>query len=118
MSVILDGVCKTLDKDFNFISVVAEIMKEEKAAFKILKRRLLDLPQRIQKVVSDYIGLPDLIKNANRPIEVKRKANYSSAIIASGFLISGAILITSTIYGVILFAGGAIFAALSFRTNL
>jgi predicted unusual protein kinase regulating ubiquinone biosynthesis (AarF/ABC1/UbiB family) len=118
MSVILDGVCKTLDKDFNFISVVAEIMKEEKAAFKILKRRLLDLPQRIQKVVSDYISLPDLIKNANRPIEVKKRPNYSSAIIASGFLISGAILITSTIYGIILFAGGAIFAALSFRTNL
>lgn len=118
MSVILDGICKTLDKDFNFIGVVADIMKEEKAAFRILKRRILDLPQRIQKIVSDYISIPELIKNLNRPAERKRKMDYSSAIIATGFLISGAIMISSSIYALVLFAGGVIFAVLSFRTNL
>ncbi|MGC8561919.1 MAG: ABC1 kinase family protein [Thermoplasmata archaeon] len=117
MSVILDGVCKTLDKDFNFISVVADVMKEEKAAFRILKRRIFELPQRIQKLVSDYMSIPDLIKNVNRQPQKKRRADYSSAIIASGFFISGAIMISNTLYGVIPFAVGVVFAVLSFRSN-
>ena len=115
MSVILDGVCKTLDKNFNFIEVVAEIMKNEKAAFKVLKRRILEIPKRIEKLLNDYLSIPELIRNINRTQPKKKSPNYSSAIIASGFLISGAIIITTTLYGLVLFAGGTIFAALSFR---
>ena len=116
MSVILDGVCKTLDENFNFVSVVGEIMKEEKAPYKILKSRILDLPNRIQKLVTDYLSIPDLIKNLNRPQPRKKNLNYPSAIIASGFLVSGAIVITSTLYGIVLFVGAAVFAVLSFRS--
>ncbi len=116
MSVILDGVCKSLDPNFNFVEVVADIMKEEKATYKILKSRLFELPKRIQKIINDYLTLPDLVKNITRGQPRKRERSYQNAIIASGFLVSGAILVTTTIYAVILFAGGALFAALSFRT--
>ncbi len=115
MSVILDGVCKTLDPKFNFVEVVAEIMKDERAAYKVLKRRILELPQRVQKLVNDYLSIPDLIKNINRPRQRERNHNYPSAIIASGLIVSGAILITHPIYGLLLFIGGIVFVALSFR---
>lgn len=114
MSVILDGVCKTLDKDFNFILVVADIMKDERAAYKILKRRIFELPKKIQKIVNDYLIIPELIKNINRP-QPKKNTNYSSAIIASGLLVSGAVVLTNTIYGLVFLAAGAVFIALSFR---
>jgi predicted unusual protein kinase regulating ubiquinone biosynthesis (AarF/ABC1/UbiB family) len=116
MSVILDGVCKTLDPNFNFVEVVVEIMKDEKATFKILKRRIFELPKRIQKIVSDYLSIPELIKNVSRNQPKRKSPNYPSAIIASGFLISGAILITNTLYGLVLFAGGVVFAGLSLRS--
>jgi predicted unusual protein kinase regulating ubiquinone biosynthesis (AarF/ABC1/UbiB family) len=115
MSVILDGVCKTLDPSFNFVDVVADIMKEEKASYKVLKRRLFDLPKKIQKIVNDYLSIPELLRNTVKVQPRKKEPNYPSAIIASGFLVSGAILITSTVYGVLLFVGGVIFVALSFR---
>lgn len=116
MSVILDGVCKTLDQNFNFVEVVVEIMKDEKATFKILKRRIFELPKRIQKIVSDYLSIPELIKNVSRNQPKRKNPNYPSAIIASGFLVSGAILITNTLYGLVLFAGGVVFAGLSLRS--
>ncbi len=116
MSVILDGVCKTLDPKFNFVEVVTEIMKDEKAAYKVLKRRILELPKRIQKLVDDYLSLPDLIKNISRPQQKERNANYPSAIIASGLIVSGAILMAHPVYGILLLIGGAVFVALSFRT--
>jgi len=115
MSVILDGVCKTLDKDFNFIEVATEIMKDEKAPRKILKRRILEYPRRIQKLINDFLSIPELIKNLDRQSRRKKRVNYSNAIIASGLLISGAIVIYSSIYGLILFAGAAVFAGLTFR---
>ncbi len=115
MSVILDGVCKTLDSNFNFVDVVVDIMKEEKATYKILKRRIFELPNRIQKIVSDYLSIPELIKNATRIQPRKRDRNYPSAIVASGFMVSGAILTATTIYGLLLLTGGALFAVLSFR---
>lgn len=115
MSVILEGVCKTLDKNFNFILVVADIMKEEKAGYKILKKRILELPNRIQKLVTDYLSIPELIRNLNRPQPKKKEPNYPAAIVASGLLVSGAIVISSTIYGLLLFAGGAILAGISLK---
>jgi predicted unusual protein kinase regulating ubiquinone biosynthesis (AarF/ABC1/UbiB family) len=116
MSVILDGVCKTLDSNFNFVDVVVDIMKEERATYKVLKRRIFELPNRIQKIVSDYLSIPDLIKNVTRIQPKKREPNYPSAIIASGFMISGAILVTTTVYGVLLMVAGALFAVLSLRS--
>ncbi|MEM0136076.1 MAG: AarF/UbiB family protein [Thermoplasmatales archaeon] len=116
MSVILDGVCKTLDRDFNFIQVVSEIMKDEKAAYKILKRRIFEFPSRLQKLVSDYLSIPELIKNVRRPIQNAKRVNYSAAIVASGLIVSGAILITNTLYGIILFVGGAILAGIALRS--
>lgn len=115
MSVILEGVCKTLDENFNFILVAADIMKDERATFKILKRRILELPERVQKLIDDFISIPDLIKNLNRPTKQKSGTNYPSAIISAGLLVSGSIVISSSIYGLALFAGAAVFAFLSFR---
>ncbi len=115
MSVILDGVCKTLDEKFNFIEVVQEIMKEEKAGLKIIKRRIVSFPERVEKVISDFLSIPDLVRNLNRQQRMKNGANYSSAIISAGLLVSGAILIDKSIYALILFGVGAVFAALSFK---
>jgi len=83
-----------------------------------LKRRIFEIPKRIEKLVNDYLSLPELVRNISRTQPRKKSANYSSAIIAAGFLVSGAIIITTTLYGLVLFAGGAIFTALSFKISL
>lgn len=115
MSVILEGVCKTIDPQFNFVSVVMEIMEEEHSSWEILKNRILGIPEAVEKVVRDFLDIPELLRNLNRKNEVKSNHNLSSPIIASGFLISGAILIGKPLISIIMFLAGIVFIALSIR---
>lgn len=115
MSVILEGLCKTLDPQFNFVSVVMEIMQEEHSSWEILKKRILGIPEAVEKVVRDFLDIPELLRNLNRKSETKSNYNLSSPIIASGFLISGAILIGKPILSGIMFLVGIVFIALSLR---
>lgn len=116
MSVILEGVCKTLDKDFNFVETVSEIMKEEKASYKILKSRVMNFPERAEKVFRDFLSIPDLLKNLNRSNHKSTNGNYSTAIIASGLLIAGSVLISRPLLAGIFFAAAIIFVVFSFRS--
>jgi predicted unusual protein kinase regulating ubiquinone biosynthesis (AarF/ABC1/UbiB family) len=116
MSVILEGVCKTLDSNFNFIDNVAEIMKEEKATYKILKSRLFSLPERISNSLQDFLSIPELLRNLNRPKKNENNHNYSSAIIASGLIVAGSVSLTKPVIAIVFFAVSVIFIFLSFRT--
>ncbi len=115
MSVILEGVCKTLDEKFNFVSVVMEIMEEERSSWQVLKNRILGMPEAIEKVFRDFLDIPELLRSINRRENKEKKGNITSPIIASGFLISGSILLQRPEYSAIMFAGALIFIVISFR---
>ncbi len=115
MSVILEGVCKTLDKDFNFVSVVMEIMEEEHSSWEILKKRIMGIPASVEKTIRDFLDIPELLRNLNRRNMNNKNYSISSPIIASGFLISGAILINRPLPSAIMFVLGIVFIVFSFR---
>ncbi len=114
MSVILEGLCKTLDRDFNFVSVVMEIMEEEHSSWEVLKKRITKIPAKISKTIRDFLDVPELLRNLNRKNVQKENSNISKPIIASGFLIAGAILINKPVFAGVMFVIGFIFIILSF----
>jgi len=116
MSVILEGVCKTIDPDFKFIRVAAEIIQEEHATLKILKRRILDFPGRIQKVVSDFTDIPELVRNVNRSLYRRKERNYSPAILSAGLFVAGALLLNRLWLSIPFFLAGLILALFSLRS--
>ncbi len=115
MSVILEGVCKTLDKQFNFVSVVMEIMEEEHSSWEILKKRILGIPGSVEKTIRDFLDIPELLRNLNRRNAKTNNYNISSPIIAAGFIISGALLINRPTLSAPMFVIGIIFIIISFR---
>ncbi|MGC8618354.1 MAG: ABC1 kinase family protein [Thermoplasmata archaeon] len=115
MSVILEGVCKTLDPDFKFVQVVAEIMEEEHASFKVIKRRLLSFPGRIQRAVSEFMNIPELVKSINRSLYRGKQRNYSPAIISAGLFIAGSLLINRLWLSIPFFIAGLVMALLALR---
>jgi len=115
MSVILEGVCKTLDKKFNFVSVVMEIMEEEHSSWEIFKNRILGIPESVERTIRDFLDIPELLKNLNRKNVKNANYNISSPIIASGFIISGALLISRPPLATIMFVIGIAFIIISFR---
>lgn len=115
MSVILDGVCKTLDEKFNFVDTVTEIMSEEKASMKMLKNRILNIPEQIEKTIRDFLSIPELIKNISRRPETPRSRNYSTAIIAGGLIVGGSILINRPLIAVAFFVTAVVLGVYSFK---
>ncbi|MEM4213343.1 MAG: hypothetical protein QXO63_03430, partial [Thermoplasmatales archaeon] len=116
MSVILEGVCKTLDPNFKFISVVAEIMDEEKASFKVIKTRILNFPRRIERAIEDFMSIPELVRNVNRALYQRRQRNYSSAILSAGLFVTGSLLIFKLYIAIPFFVVGAILAFFALRS--
>ncbi|MEM0127654.1 MAG: AarF/UbiB family protein [Thermoplasmatales archaeon] len=116
MSVILEGVCKTLDPNFKFISVVAEIMDEERASLKVIKTRILNFPKRIERVIEDFMSIPELVRNVNRALYQRRQKNYSTAIISAALFVTGSLLAAKLYIAIPFFVVGSILAFFALRS--
>ncbi|MEM0141082.1 MAG: AarF/UbiB family protein [Thermoplasmatales archaeon] len=115
MSVILEGVCKGLNPNFQFISVVAEIMDEEHASIKVIKTRILGFPGRIRRTIEDFMSIPELLKNVNRALYQRHQKNYSGAIISGALFVTGSLLFTKLYLSIPFFVVGAILAFFALR---
>jgi len=91
MSVILEGVCKTLDPNFNFIATVSEIMEEEKAERKVFVRKIKDIPYKVFKTYNQMKQIPELVKSIYLNMNKKKDNRYQYAIISAGLFIGGSI---------------------------
>ncbi len=116
MSIILEGVCKNLDPNFNFIATVFEIMEEEKAERKVLIRRIKDIPTKTMKLYNEIRGIPELVRSIYIKMNNFESKNYTSAIISGGLFVAAAILYPHFIPFTIFFLGGIVMAYISFRS--
>jgi len=118
MSVILEGVCKNLDPDFNFIATVSEIMEEEKAQRKVLLRRIKDIPFKMIKTYNQMKQIPELLKSIYLNTSTIKDNRYQYSIISAGLFIAGSILYikgNNFWLFLIFISGGIATAALSLR---